>query len=186
MKPFAAWIGLEYPAYMARPMQRTVFYLVVLGLLALLSACASVSGPQQQEATDSAPMHWQGRIGVRVTAPQAQSATAAFDLIGNGNQGSLRLFSPFGTTLATMQWTQEDATLTVSGATQTYQSIAALTQATLGVPIPVTTVFDWLQGIPSEVPFWQPDLRLVSKGKLTASHVSPERSAEVTIVFEVQ
>jgi outer membrane lipoprotein LolB len=128
--------------------------------------------------------HWQGRIGVKVIEPQPQSFSANFELDGNAEIGTLRLTSPLGTTLALMRWAPGSAVLTGTGAPRQFDSLGALTQATIGLDIPIAALFDWLQGAASQAALWEADLTELGNGKLTAKRTAPDMRAEIKLLME--
>lgn len=73
-------------------------------LLVLLAACAT---PTPIRSVGQAPSdkQWQGRLSVTVQSDPPRNMSAGFSLEGDARQGELNLFSPLGTTLATLQWT---------------------------------------------------------------------------------
>jgi outer membrane lipoprotein LolB len=125
-------------------------------------------------------------MGVKVTEPQPQSFSANFELDGDATRGTLRLLTPLGTTLAAMQWRPGSATLTTAGEPRLFDSLAALTQSTLGFDLPVTALFDWLRGAPNPVPFWETDLTELSNGKLMARRIAPDMKAELKLLIDTQ
>jgi outer membrane lipoprotein LolB len=129
--------------------------------------------------------HWQGRIGVKVTEPQPQSFSANFELDGEAGQGSLRLLTPLGTTLALMQWAPGSATLTTTGDPRTFDSMAALTQATLGFDLPVAALLDWLRGTATAMAYWEVDLSGLIDGKLVARRIAPDLKAELKLLIDM-
>ena len=119
-------------------------------LLALLVAsCASTSSLPDGES------QWiSGRISVRVDASPvqiAQSMSAGFELRAGGvqsSQGELRLNSPLGTRLVTAQWAGDAATLSTASGEQRFESLDDLSRQTLGEPLPLAALADWLSGRP--------------------------------------
>ncbi|MEY4122173.1 MAG: hypothetical protein RLZZ457_1011 [Pseudomonadota bacterium] len=150
---------------------------LAFGVAALLTACASTSRLPQ---TGSADVHeWQGRLSVSIqTAPPSQMS-ASFSLRGHAQQGSLDLFSPLGTTLAALNWTAHAAHMQQGNQQQRFDSLAALTEQATGAALPVTALFDWLQGSPTSAPGWQVDLSALPQGALIARRYDP--APEVTL-----
>jgi outer membrane lipoprotein LolB len=127
----------------------------VLGLSLGLLACAT---PMPQVDVDSANM-LSGRLAVVVSGPEtnhptegqptpAQSLSAAFELRGSAQEGSLDLISPLGSIMARAVWSPAGAHLQSSRGSQRYDDIAGLTRDMLGESLPVETLFDWLRGRP--------------------------------------
>ena len=127
-----------------------------LCLSLLLLACATPSPPPVP--VDSAGM-LSGRLAVVVSGPDsnnatggqptpAQSLSAAFELRGSSQAGSLDLISPLGSIMARAVWSPAGAHLQSSRGSQRYEDIASLTRDMLGESLPVETWFDWLRGRP--------------------------------------
>ncbi len=162
--------------------------LLCIGMLMCLAGCASVAVPHPnngQLQSRQTGQHWQGRIGINVSEPQPQSFSAHFELDGDAETGTLRLATPLGTTLAFMQWAPGSAMLTSTGAPRRFESLSALTQASLGLDVPIAALFDWLQGTASPATYWEADLSEISNGKLTAKRTAPDMRAEIKLLMEV-
>lgn len=99
--------------------------------------------------------------------------SASFSLQGHAQHGSLNLYSPLGTTLATLDWTANAAHLHQGNQQQRFDSLEALTEQATGAALPVTALFDWLQGKPSPAPGWQVDLSVLAQGTLSARRDHP-------------
>ena len=154
--------------------------LLCVGLLVYISGCANTVG-SRQGLPDS---HWQGRMAVKVTAPQPQSFSAKFELDGDANAGTLRLGSPLGITIAVIRWMPGSATLTANAEPRSFDSLSALTQAGLGVDVPIANLFDWLRGQPSRSDTWEADLTQIGDGKLTVVRTAPDVQAELRLLLE--
>lgn len=123
-------------------------------------------------------------MSLQVEDTSAQSFTAAFELKGNAQAGELKLFTPFGGTLAMLDWQNGLARLTANGETRTFESMDALIQQATGSIIPVAALFDWLGGNNTAVPGWQADLSRLPDGRLTARRSTPAPQADLRIVLE--
>lgn len=147
---------------------RTLQGFALATLLAIsLAGCATRPAFTPNTAA-SVEQHWQGRMGVKVFSTPPQSFSARFELTGNAQQGRLSLFTPLGTTLARMHWSPGKAELVTTGEPQQFDSLAALSQATLGMEIPFANLFDWLQGNNTPAEGWTADLSALGDGKLNA------------------
>ena len=169
-------------------MRRHLLRLLCIGLLLCVAGCASTAvAPKGNGALPfgQSVQHWQGRIGVKVIEPQPQSFSASFELDGNAELGTLRLTSPLGTTLAVMQWAPGSAVLAGTGAPRQFDSLGALTQATIGLDLPIAVLFDWLQGTATQAALWEADLTELGNGKLTAKRTAPDMRAEIKLLMEV-
>ena len=147
-------------------------------LTALLSACSQV--PVNR---DSAPL-WQGRLSVTVHDQPPSSMSAGFALSGQPRAGELSLYSPLGTTLAQLQWTDSSAHLHRGQAPERYASMDELTEQVTGSSLPVTALFDWLQGRPTAVPGWQADLSELAQGRLSAQRQFPPPAVTLRVKLD--
>jgi len=146
---------------------------VSLCLVVLLSACATPTSIRTN-AQASIDKQWQGRLSVTVQSDPPRNMSAGFSLEGDAHQGELNLFSPLGTTLATLRW-NPTTTQWVQGSQQRrYDSMAHLTEETTGAALPMGAMFDWLEGKATSLPGWQADLSALNQGTLVAKRVSPE------------
>jgi outer membrane lipoprotein LolB len=100
--------------------------------------------------------------------------SAGFSLDGDVRQGELNLFSPLGTTLATLQWNPTITQWLQGGQQRRYDSMAHLTEETTGAALPMGAMFDWLEGKATASPGWLADLSALNQGTLVAKRVSPE------------
>jgi outer membrane lipoprotein LolB len=110
---------------------------------------------------------------VVVQSDPPQSSTASFALQGDARLGELQFFSPMGTTLARLQWRDGQVHLHRGQEPERFASMEELTAQLTGSALPVTALFDWLQGQPHEVPGWQADLSSLAQGTLTARRQQP-------------
>lgn len=150
-------------------------------VLLLLSACATpVAEPPQsaqaQPTEAQAParlQEWSGRISVQVQTEPPQHMNASFALQGSAQAGQLEVLSPLGTTVATLQWSPQEALLQQGREPQRFVSMAALTERVLGASLPMVEIFDWLQGQPTAALGWQTDISQRSVGWVFATRTSP-------------
>lgn len=153
-----------------------------LACAALLSGCAQ---PARQLPTDASNSHhWSGRMALQVQDAQQQSFSASFELQGQPESGTLLVFSPLGSTIARLQWTQSGASLQQGDQLTQSDSLPELITQMTGSDIPVAALFDWLQGKNTVVSGWQTDLSRVSEGRLRADRVSPPPEASLRIVLD--
>lgn len=157
-----------------------------LGLL-LLAACATAPGSSPQEAVDGTV--WHGRLALHLAADQgatpADSLSAGFELSGSARRGQLALFTPLGTTLAVLSWTEQSASLRAQGEKREFDSLAGLSRQVLGTEVPVPALFAWLRGEAVEVAGWRADLSAWASGRIMAQRAQPAPQAELRVVFEV-
>jgi outer membrane lipoprotein LolB len=112
----------------------------------LLAACTTLS-PAPSGGTDALS----GRLALRVEAAGTEAArafSAAFDLRGNAEAGTLGLSTPLGSTLAQAHWSPAEVVLATPQGTRRFATLDALTQEALGESVPVEAWFDWLRGRP--------------------------------------
>jgi outer membrane lipoprotein LolB len=160
---------------------RGVVHLGLLVALLLLGGCASQRTPP--DTTTANESHWQGRLAVKVFSKPVQAFSANFDLQGRPAKGALVLSSPMGTTLASMQWDAQSATLIANGQMQQFDSLQDLALQATGADIPVASLFAWLDGRAEAVPGWQVDLSELPDGRLQAQHTE-EVQSELKIILE--
>ena len=128
---------------------------------------------------------WTGRLSLSVQSEPAQSFSAGFELQGNAGNGRLMLFSPLGSTLAQVSWTEQAALLESGQQRRSFDSLDALMQQLTGAPLPVGALFEWLGGRQADVPGWQANLsRVVPDGRLQALRLTPPPLAELRIVLD--
>ena len=96
-------------------------------LLVLLAACATPT-PSRSVAQAPSDKQWQGRLSVTVQSDPPRNMSAGFSLDGDARQGELNLFSPLGTTLATLQWNPATTQWLQGGKQRLYDSRAHLTE----------------------------------------------------------
>lgn len=149
-------------------MQRRV-WLVCIALM--LSACAT--GVKQKVAPEQTTKEWSGRLSLQVQSNPPQQLNASFALQGDAQKGQLDVLSPFGTTLASLQWTPQEAVLQQGDQQQRFASITILTERLTGTQLPMTELFDWLNGQPTSAAGWQTDVSQLSSGWLLATRTSP-------------
>ena len=132
-------------------------------------------------ATDTP--QWQGRLSVKVLRTPVQAFAADFDLQGTPEAGELRFTTPLGSTLAQIQWDPSGARLQTTGAPEQFDSLAALTLRSIGVSLPVASLFAWLQGHETATPGWEVDLQFLSQGRLSAKRLAGDAPAELKVIL---
>ncbi|MDM7463336.1 outer membrane lipoprotein LolB [Tepidimonas taiwanensis] len=135
-------------------------------------------------APSAPPGGWSGRIALTLASEPAQRWSAAFDLEGSPTQGTLRLYTPLGQTLATVGWTADGAWLDRGdGAPTRYPDVATLTAELTGAALPVAALFDWLAGVARDVPGWRVDLSDHAAGRLRAQRLAPPPAADLRLTW---
>ena len=147
-------------------------------LLALLAACAQPAKRLLGQA------FWSGRLALRVEGNEKQSFSAAFELAGAAAQGTLKLFSPLGSTLAHIEWHPGGALLRTGADARNFNSLDELLEYTTGSPLPVRALFDWLGGIDTALTGWRTDLAGLPEGRLSAQRLQPAPILHLRMVLD--
>ena len=124
-------------------------FLPALALAFALGGCATTTS--NNVATVGAyrdTIELSGRLSVNYQkSGNVESLTGSFDWTQRPGTVDVTLANPLGQTIATIAVTPQSATLTQAGrAPVTEADIDTLTQRTLGWPLPVAGLRDWLQG----------------------------------------
>lgn len=116
--------------------------------LAALAGCATTSTNLATVGAYRDTIDLGGRLSVNYQKDsKAESLTVNFDWTQRPGRVDVAIASPLGQTLATIEVTPQAATLTQAGrAPLTEADIDTLSQRTLGWPLPVSGLRDWLQG----------------------------------------
>jgi outer membrane lipoprotein LolB len=167
---------------------------LVAALALFVSACTTL--PAVAPATGDA---LSGRLALHVdalgsAAPRAFSA--AFDLRGDSDQGTLGLSTPLGSVLAQARWSPAGVVLATPHQTRTFANLDALTSEVLGESVPIEAWFDWLRGRPwpgapsetlADLPQgfaqlgWRVDLGRFDEGAVLATRTAPPPTVTVRI-----
>lgn len=146
------------------------------------AGCASL--PTPTTAPIAGPVR-SGRLAMSVQDRPEASFSAQFELRGTPQAGELSLLSPLGSALARLRWGPGDAVLEAAGrAPQRFESLDAMLAQASGTPLPVAALFDWLEGRPTPVPGWEPDLSGLDAGRLRARRLDPPPQADLRVVLE--
>ena len=154
-------------------------HIAIATLAALLGGCAA-----PKVLTAPGVDAWNGRLALSVNSTPPQTYSAGFDLHGTPEVGELLLTTPLGTTLATVTWSPGRAEMTQGHQTTLRNSLSELSADLGGAAVPVTALFAWLKGQPTEVDGWQADLSRHAQGRVTARRLQPLPAAELRLVFE--
>lgn len=146
-------------------------------LCLFLGACATA--PRERPVR-----FWSGRIGLQVQSDPPQSLQSSFELQGTPQAGELTLLSPMGNVLAQLRWTPEQAVLERGAERWTQATTAQLAQQLLQTPLPVQTLFDWIEGRASRLEGWEVDLSAQAQGRILARRVHPGPPAQIRIVLD--
>lgn len=154
--------------------------------LLLVTACASP--PQAVQLTAAAREQaslgpWSGRLSLQVDSEPPQGFHAGFELLGNAQAGELRLYSPLGSALASARWSAGSAWLLRGDEPRAYPDLATLTAALTGAALPVSELFQWLQGHPAQPPGWTVELG-PAEGRLLARRLEPAPTATLRLILD--
>lgn len=156
-----------------------------LAAAALLLAGGCASQRTAGDAVAATPAgHWSGRLGLVVESDPPEQLHASFELEGDPRSGQLDLFTPLGSTLASLQWQPGAAVLVQGGQRRDYDSLDALATAATGTALPLGALFAWLRGVPETAEGWQVDLSQQAGGRLRAWRLAPPPSAELRVVLD--
>lgn len=148
----------------------------------LLAACAT---PQRVPPAMPGDVLRTGRLALSVQDQPGQSFSAGFELRGQPASGELTLLNPLGSTVAVLRWRPGSATLEAQGRQpQQFASLDAMVEKATGAVVPVAALFDWLAGVPTPVPGWEPDLSGLPDGRLRAHRVQPSPAADLRVVLD--
>ena len=162
--------------------RRQAASLLSLSLIgATLAGCAT---PPRPVEPDVAASTWSGRLSLTVDQEPPQSFFAGFLLKGTPRQGTLDLYSPLGSTIAQVRWSPGEAIAQQGKMAREYPDMESLMRDITGANVPVAALFDWLEGKPTPVPGWQPDLSQLPQGRLSARRTQPHPEAELVLLLE--
>lgn len=115
---------------------------------AILAGCANTSSNVATVGAYRDSIDLSGRLSVNYQKEGRQeSLTGNYDWTQRPGRVDVTLANPLGQTIATIEVTPQSATLTQSGRAPVSEAdIDTLTQRTLGWPLPVAGLRDWLQG----------------------------------------
>ena len=161
-------------------------------LYSLLTAMFLVAGcASKQRATSTNDVQneiktsfWAGRISLQIQSDPAQAFFAAFELKGQADNGELTLISPLGNILGVMRWSPGEATLMQGGNVTRFASTDELLAQTTGAAVPVSALFDWLNGKNTPTPGWLADLSQQGNGRVAAKRIDPAPQADLRIVLD--
>jgi outer membrane lipoprotein LolB len=161
-------------------------FVIVFFAIFLIAGCAAPTRAKSQISSEI-PV-WHGRLAIRIEADSlstsAQSFSAEFELTGDPVTGELTLFTPLGSTAATLNWSPQTATLRSNNDTRTFDSLDALIRQAVGTDIPVAALFAWLAGDGLKAAGWSADLSQHAAGRISARRSEPSPGAELRLVLE--
>lgn len=155
----------------------------------LLAGCVTAPKPPTPAADRPEPTVRTGRLSLQIEAteqaPTPQSFIVSFELVGDTQNGSLRVFGPLNTTLANAQWSPSSAVLQHIGSpARHFASLDDLLHALTGAPLPAAALFDWMHGRSTQADGWQADLSQYAKGRIRAQRHQPPPAAKLQLVLQ--
>lgn len=151
---------------------------LVLAFALVMSACASTA------PTVRTPHFWSGRLGLQVFSDPPQSYHVSFELQGSPQAGEMTLLSPVGHVLARLQWDEHQATLERGQDRWQQADVDTLVRQLIPAPVPMTTLFGWLQGQASQDAHWTANLSAQAEGRIQAQRLHPLPRAELRLVID--
>ncbi|KFI08019.1 outer membrane lipoprotein LolB [Massilia sp. BSC265] len=130
------------------PITRRLSLSACAAALAFLTGCATTSTNLATVGAYRDTIDLSGRLSTNYQkSGNRESMTVNFDWTQRPGQVDVTIATPLGQTVATIEVTPQSATLTQAGrAPVTEADVDALSQRTLGWPLPVSGLRDWLQG----------------------------------------
>ena len=122
--------------------------LTLFACAAVLAGCATTSTNVATVGAYRDAIDLSGRLSVNYQkSGNRESMTVNFDWTQRPGQVDVTIANPLGQTVATIEVRPQSATLTQAGrALVTEADVDTLSQRTLGWPLPVSGLRDWLQG----------------------------------------
>jgi len=164
---------------------RTLLHSLLIAMF-LVAGCAykqaatGINDTQNEVRTN----FWTGRISLQIQSEPLQAFFAGFELKGQADNGELTLTSPLGSILGIMRWSPGEATLMQGGSVKRFASTDELLAQATGAAVPVSALFDWLDGKDTPTPGWLADLSQQGNGRITAKRVNPAPLADLRIVLD--
>lgn len=159
-----------------------VFFAAFLAIAVFIAGCAAPAKTGLANQPEASP--WHGRLAVRIDSEPPQSFAAGFELTGSPVTGELTLLTPLGSTAAVLSWTAQTVVMRANGEVRYFESLDELIRQAVGTAIPVTALFEWLNGNNAQVSDWKADLSQYAQGRITARRMPPAPAAELRLVLE--
>lgn len=130
------------------PITRRLSLFALSAALMTLAGCATTSTNVATVGAYRDSVDLDGRLSVNYQkSGNRESMTVNFDWAQRPGRVDVTIANPLGQTVATIEVTPQSATLTQAGrAPVTEADVDTLSQRTLGWPLPVSGLRDWLQG----------------------------------------
>ena len=154
--------------------------LCLMGITALSLVGCATSRP----GADKSGSFWSGRLALQLQSTPPQNWSVSFELQGSAEQGQMVLLSPLGTTLARLSWNPQSARLE-QGTEKTESShLQSLSQKLTGTDLPISAIFEWLEGREISAQGWEVDLSAFKEGRLSARRIAPAPEALLRILLD--
>ena len=151
-----------------------------MGITALSLVGCATSRPRAEKSGS----FWSGRLALQLQTTPPQNWSVSFELQGSAEQGQMALLSPLGTTLARLSWNPQSAWLE-QGAEKTESShLQSLSQKLTGTDLPISAIFEWLEGRETSAQGWEVDLSAFKEGRLSARRIAPAPEALLRILLD--
>ena len=164
-------------------------YSVITITLAIVTACTTPNQLKNIEET----MYFAGRLSLTEVSDShnpaqqnTQSWTAHFELAGTPEHGKLMLYTPVGTTVAKVVWQNKQAFVEPSNGIEYFSGLDEISSTYFHQDIPITALFDWLQGKPTQqdIKGWEVDLTRADRGIIKAERLTPQPRVTLKAVVD--
>ena len=173
-------------------LNKIIAILLRISVLLLIASCSHISLELNAGLLTTHPsdtyLKIQGRLALNIepenpfSDEQPKRFSGEFELEGSPKQGSLQLYTPLGTTLATLKWSPQLAQMQTSGGVQNFDSLDSMLQQATGAALPATGLFAWLQGQALDLPGWLVDLSQHGRGRISAKRTAPAPALELRVI----
>ena len=160
---------------------RFVFWGLLIAIF-FIAGCAQT--PRAGAKIDAETQVWTGRLSLQVQSEPPQSFSAGFELRGDPYNGELVLNSPLGNSLGVLRWSPGQASLNSGSETTSAASVDELIEKTTGAAVPLSALFDWLDGKPAALNGWTADLTQQPSGRISARRLHPLPPADLRLILE--
>lgn len=160
-------------------MKRRVWMASAL-MASLLTGCAT--GPSL--STLEPDSRWNGRLALTIQQDPPQHFSVLFELLGHAEAGEIRLTSPLGQLMGIARWSASEAELIRGTERQRYRNMDELTAALTGTALPMSPLFQWLNGQPMDLDGWHADLSRHAEGRIQAQRLQPSPPVQLRIVLQ--
>ena len=164
---------------------RTLLHSLLIALFLVAGCAHKITATGIKDTQNEVKISfWTGRISLQIQSEPAQAFFAGFELKGHADNGELTLTSPLGSILGIMRWSPGEVTLLQGGSVKRFASTDELLAQATGAAVPVSALFDWLDGKNTPTPGWLADLSQQGNGRITAKRVNPAPLADLRIVLD--